>query len=130
MKCLVLLIVVHLFFASAAFSQIPVIDVGNLTQTALIAERTLNEFNTLVAQYQTIVRMAQSLGSLDRYRIPPIGITAHDVSRWSYGAPWLQGLNSGDADGRRYTGVTRTLEPPGTLLADLPAPARQAIERA
>src|ERR1043166_712095 len=69
-----------------AHAQLVVVDPGNLTQTVLIAERTLREYETLVAQYETIVRMSQSLGSLDRYRIPTIGITGHDPSRWQYGA--------------------------------------------
>ena len=64
-----------------ARAQLVVVDPGNLTQTVLIAERTLREYETLVAQYETIVRMSQSLGSLDRYRIPTIGITGHDPSR-------------------------------------------------
>src|SRR5438874_7955134 len=56
-----------------ARAQIVVVDPGNLTQTILIAERTLREYETLVAQYETIVRMSQSLGSLDRYRIQRSG---------------------------------------------------------
>src|SRR5215510_2965476 len=85
-----------------AHAQIVVVDPGNLTQTILIAERTLREYETLVAQYETIVRMSQSLGSLDRYRIPTIGITGHDPARWQFGAPWLQGMTSGDARGTLY----------------------------
>src|SRR5436189_5591982 len=88
--------------AAPAFAQIVVVDPANLYQAILIAERTLSEYNTLVQQYETIARMAKSLGSLDRYRTPSIAITGHDPSRWSYGAPWLRGLNSGDARGTLY----------------------------
>ena len=111
-------------------AQFVVIDPGNLIQAILIAERTLQEYNTLLEQYQTIVRMAQGLGSLDRYRIPTIGITGHDPGRWLYGAPWLQGLNSGDARGTLYEQTARRLERPGTLLDQLPAAARKTIEDA
>ena len=48
--------------------------------------------------------MAQRLGNLDNYRIPAIGITGHDPSRWEYGRPWIQALNTGDPRGH---GVAR-----------------------
>src|SRR5229473_1306252 len=122
--------VVALLVAVPARAQFVVIDPGNLVQAILIAERTLQEYDALVTQYQTILRMAQGLGSMDRYRIPTIGITGHDPGRWTYGAPWLQGLTSGDARGTLYMQNTRALERPGTLLAALPPAARKAIENA
>jgi hypothetical protein len=119
-----------LSLAAPAGAQFVVIDPANLAQAILIADRTLNEYNTLLRQYETILRMAQSLGSLDRYRTPPIAITGHDPSRWPYAAPWLQGLNSGDARGTLYEQTARRLERPGALLNPLPADARKAIENA
>jgi hypothetical protein len=113
-----------------AHAQIVVHDPGNLTQAILIAERTLREYDTLWAQYQTILRMSQKLGNMDRFRTPPIVFTRHDPSRWAYGAPWLQGLNSGDNRGALYRQVTRPLDRPGAVLDQLPAPARKAIEGA
>src|SRR5579863_3541814 len=80
-------------------AQVVVIDPVDVVQAITIAERTLQEYTTLVQQYQTIVRMAQGLGAMGQYHIPVIGITSHDVSRWPYGAPWLQGLNTGDPQG-------------------------------
>jgi hypothetical protein len=125
-----LLTVLVVVGAAPARAQLVVIDPGNLAQAILIAERTLSEYNTLLAQYETIVRMAQSLGAMDRYRTPPIALTAHDVARWPYGAAWLQGLNSGDARGLLYRQATRPLDQPGTLLQQLPASARRAVENA
>lgn len=116
--------------ATSARAQFVVIDPDNLAQAILIAERTLREYNTLAQQYQTITRMSQGLGSLGQYRIPTIGITTHDVARWPYGAPWLQGLNSGDAGGELYRQTARPLDRPGSLLASLPMSARQAVEDA
>ena len=113
-----------------ARAQLVVVDPGNLVQTILIAERTLREYETLIAQYETIVRMSQGLGTLDRYRISTIGITGHDPARWPYGAPWLQGMNSGDARGTLYFQTARPLERPGALLAQLPPAARKAVENA
>ena len=113
-----------------ARAQLVVVDPGNLAQTIMIAERTLREYETLLTQYQTIVRMSQGLGPLDRYRIPTIGITGHDPARWPYGAPWLQGMNSGDARGTLYFQTVRPLERPGALLAQLPPAARKAVENA
>src|SRR5712691_12942142 len=99
MKRLIFVVVLVAALVAPVGAQLVVVDPGNLTQTVMIAERTLREYETLIAQYETIVRMSQSLGSLDRYRIPTIGITGHDPSRWQYGAPWLQGMNTGDARG-------------------------------
>src|ERR1700694_4886927 len=72
---LVLFTVTALLMAVPARAQFVVIDPGNLVQAILIADRTLQEYHTPLQQYQTIVRMAQGLGSLDQYRIPTIGIT-------------------------------------------------------
>src|SRR4051794_1329421 len=85
--------------ARPAHAQLVVVDPGNLEQTTLIAERTLQAYRTLVSQYETLVRMARGLGNMDRYRVPPAATPRHDPSRWTYGAPWLQGLNSGDLRG-------------------------------
>jgi hypothetical protein len=126
-------IVVAVFIAALAVparAQLVVTDPGNLTQTVLIAERTLREYDTLWAQYQTILRISQGLGSMDRYRIPAIGINGHDPSRWPYGSPWLQGLNSGDARGTLYRQTARPLAPPAMLLNQLPPAARRAVENA
>ncbi len=107
-----------------------VLDPTNLVQTILIAERTAREYETLIEQYETIVRMARGLGSLDRYRIPTIRFNGHDTSRWPFAAPWLQGLNSGDPYGGLYERTARVLERPGVLLDALPHAARIAIENA
>jgi len=128
MKSFVLGITLIAIIIAPVRAQIVVTDPGNLAQTVLVAERTFREYQTLVEQYETLLRMSQGLGSMDRYRIPTIGITAHDPARWPYGAPWLQGLNAGDARGELYRQVTRSVEAPGTVLDDLPAGARRAIE--
>jgi conjugal transfer/entry exclusion protein len=128
MKRCILTVALIAAFATSAGAQLVVSDPGNLAQTVLIADRTLREYETLVEQYQAIVRMAQNLGSLDRYRIPTIGITSHDPSRWLYGTPWLQGLNTGDPGGELYRQVARRLERPGTALDALPPDAQRAIQ--
>jgi len=128
MRSLVLVIVLSSIVAAPAAAQIVVTDPGNLSQTVLIAERTLREYQMLWEQYQTLVRMSQGLGPMNQYRIPAIGITGHDPARWPYGAPWLEGLNSGDARGQLYRQVTRTLERPGSELDTLPPDARRALE--
>lgn len=126
--CLLTLLITTL--AMPAQAQLVVNDPGNLAQATLIAERTLREYEALWAQYQTIVRMAQGLGNMDRYRIPPGVITGHDPNRWQYGSPWLQGLNSGDPRGTLYRQTTRPLSAPAALLRGLPPNARKAVENA
>ena len=127
---LVVLALIVSLVSSSARAQMVVIDPGNLVQTIVIAERTLREYETLVQQYQTILRLSQGLGAMGQYKIPVIGITGHDVGRWTYGAPWLQGLNSGDPRGTLYDRTARRLERPGPELARLPAAARTAIQNA
>lgn len=116
--------------AVPARAQVVVTDPGNLAQAVLIAERTLREYETLFAQYQTILRMAQGLADMDRYRIRPSAINRHDPSRWRYGSPWLQGLNTGDFRGVLYRQTARPLTQPAALLDGLPYAARRAVENA
>jgi len=111
MRRLVALTLVATFFAMPARAQLTVVDLGNLAQAILIADRTLQEYNTLLQQYEAILRMSQGLGAMNKYRIPAIGVTGHDVGRWQYGAPWLEGLNSGDAGGTLYEQLARRLVP-------------------
>src|SRR6476646_319165 len=122
--------VLTLLLSAPARGQEVVVDPTNLVETILIAERTAREYATLLEQYETIVRMARGLGSLDRYRIPTIGITGHDVGRWPFAAPWLQGLNTGDPYGGLYEQTARVLARPGVVLANLPQAARRATENA
>ncbi|MBI4486990.1 MAG: hypothetical protein HY655_13360 [Acidobacteria bacterium] len=113
-----------------ARAQIVVHDPGNLQQAILIAERTLREYQALLAQYETIARMSQGLGNMDAYRVPVVPMASHDVGRWEYGRPWLQGLNAGDATGAAYAQTTRRLERPVGALQQLPPAARRAMENA
>jgi hypothetical protein len=116
--------------ASPASAQFVVIDPGNLAQTVLIAERTLREYEALVAQYETMLRMSRGLGDLSGYRIPTVATTRHDAERWEYGGAWLQGLNRGDPDGSAYARSVRRLERPAYSLQQLPGAARRAVEQA
>ena len=90
--------------AVPARAQFVVIDPANLVQTTLIADRVQQHYAELRAQYLTVLRMAQrprKSGSVpDSRRLP---MTSHDPARWEFGRPWIQALNSGDADGRRVS---------------------------
>jgi hypothetical protein len=116
--------------AVPARGQLVVHDPGNLGQAILIAERTLREYQELLAQYETIVRMSRGLGSMDGYRVPSVPMPSHDVGRWEYGRPWLQGLNTGDATGAAYGQTTRRVERPLGALQQLQPAARRAVENA
>jgi conjugal transfer/entry exclusion protein len=115
-RWVILLLFVNLSVAPLG-AQLVVIDPANLAQTILIAERTYDQYDQLRREFEIIQRMAQKLGTLDRYRIPAIGITGHDPSRWAYGRPWIQALNSGDARGTAYFQSVLPLERP--LASDL-----------
>src|SRR5262249_4419947 len=110
-------------------AQIVVIDPANLTQTILIQERTYQQLDQLRREFEVIQRMAQKLGSLDRYRIPPIFVTSHDPSLWDYGRPWIQALNTGDARGPAYYETALPLlRPRQDDLSRLPAAARRMFQ--
>jgi hypothetical protein len=115
--------------AAPAHAQFVVIDPANLVQTTLIAYRMQQHYAELRAQFLTILRMGQGLGSMDRYRIPTIPITAHDPNRWDFGRSWIQGLNTGDPTGAAYLATTLPLLRPSTLPPRLTTAARQALER-
>src|SRR5438067_663265 len=110
-------------------AQLVVVDPANLTQAILIAERSWQQYDQLRRELEVIQRMAQKLGDLDRYRIPPIALTGHDPARWEYGRPWIQALNSGDARGTAYDQTAVPLQRPQTVdLSRLSVAARRAFE--
>ena len=115
--------------ASTARAQLVVIDPANLYQTILIAERTWDHYQELRRQYETIQKMSRGLGNMQGYRVPTIPITTHDPSRWEYGRPWIQALNSGDATGAAYLSTALPLLRPTTTPAHLTAAARRTLER-
>ncbi len=112
-----------------ARAQFVVIDPANLVQTTLIAYRLQQHYAELRAQYLLVLRMAQGLGPLDRYRIPAIPITAHDPSRWDFGRRWIQALNDGDATGSAYLSAALPLLRPTITPATLTPAARATLER-
>lgn len=125
----VLLALVVSLGAVPANAQLAVIDAANLAQAVLIAQRAQRHYEELNAQYRTILRMSQGLGNMDGYRIPTIAATRHDAALWSYGRPWLQGLNNGDPTGVGYWATTLPLERPSALPSHLGAAARRTLER-
>jgi conjugal transfer/entry exclusion protein len=130
MTRLILATTLVLLVTAPARAQFVVHDPGNLQQAILIAQRTLREYQELVAQYHTIVRMSHGLGTMDGYRMPTIPTASHDIGRWGYARPWLQSLNTGDPTGAAYSQTIRTLERPLGELAQLPPVARRAVENA
>lgn len=124
----VVITLILLLGASSAHAQIAVIDPANLAQTILIVQRTQRHLEEVRAQYLTILRMAEGLGRMDRYRTPPFASSQHDVSRWTFGRPWIAALNAGDPTGAAYLETAMPLErpdAPGWLTAS----ARHTFER-
>ena len=122
-------VIAVVLLATPAGAQLVVIDPPNLVQTTLIALRMQQHFAELRAQYLTVLRMARGLGSMDRYRIPAISMTRHDPSRWEYGRPWIQALNSGDATGAAYLSTALPVLRPSVMPRGFTPGARQALER-
>lgn len=128
-RLIVLVIVSVLCAPHRAAAQLVVIDPANLVQTVLIAQRTAAQYEELRRQYQTIMRMGAGLGSLEGYRVPAISFGKHDVDRWEFGKPWLQGLNAGDPAGQAFWATALPLARPNAALQGLPADVRRTIER-
>lgn len=122
-------VLVLMLIAPPAHAQFAVIDTANLAQAVLIAQRAQRHYEELQAQYRTILRMAEGLGSMERYRIPAIATTRHDSGRWLYGQRWLDGLNSGDATGAAYWATAVPLERPPAAISRLTSEARRLLER-
>jgi hypothetical protein len=129
-RCAFVAIVICLT-ADVVDAQLVVNDAANIVQAAELVRRTIQEYGKVVEQYQVIVQMAEGLQNLGRYRTVPIPFSAHDPSRWPYGAPWLTALNNGDPRGDLYAQIARTMQRPSPVtLARLPPEARRAIEDA
>src|SRR5207247_10993367 len=95
----------------------------------LIPEPTWQPYDDRRREFDVMQRMAQKLRDLDPYRVPAISITGHDPSRWTYGAPWIQALNSGDPRGTAYGQTAVPLERPRAAdLSRLSPAARRAFE--
>lgn len=130
LRNLVRALVLTVACGTPASAQWVVIDPANLEQTIRIAERTLQHYDQLRRQYETISLMARRLGSMDGYRIPAVPITGHDPGRWTYGRPWIEALNGGDPAGAAYLRSVVPLQVPGVMPPRLTTNARLALERA
>ena len=111
-------------------AQLVVIDPANLAQAVLIAQRTQQTYEQLQNEYLLILRMAQSLGNLNGYRIPPIAITRHDAVAMGVWPPldrraecWRSAGNGLPRDRRSVTASWHR------RLAQLGTEARRLFER-
>lgn len=127
---LVLFALVALLGASPrAQAQFLVLDAANLREVIAIAQQTYESYLELQHQRQTLERMALGLTSLGAYRLPTLPIPRHDPGRWTYGAGWIQALNSGDPAGLAYRAAAIPLPQMEAVLAQLPLAARRTLER-
>jgi len=115
--------------ATSAHAQFAVIDPANLAQAVLIAERTSQQYDELRRQFETIRKMAQGLGTTERYQTPPLGLAEHDPSKWQYGGPWLAALNAGDPSGEAYQATVLRLQRDGDAPSGLSEDARRSFDR-
>ena len=104
MRTVIFLALAVVSLAAPARAQFVVSDPENLAQAVLIADRTLQEYNTLMEQYRTIVRMSQGLGALDRYRMPAIGFNGPDTTNRPTA---LRGSKASTSAIRTGTSITR-----------------------
>ena len=91
--------------ATPAHAQFVVIDPANLVQTTLIADRVQQHYTELRAQYLTVLRMAQRLGSLDRL---PDSADCPDLAR---------SVAGGTSDDRGFRRSTAAMRPAAAYLS-------------
>jgi hypothetical protein len=112
-------------------AQIPVTDVLSLVQLVQLAVKVRETIQLMREEYETMQRIGRGYGgSFGAYRIPTLPQLNHDIGRYPFGAPLLEGLNSGDPRGDRYNSVVRTVLRPGGLFDQLPSDARKVMEAA
>jgi hypothetical protein len=125
----VCLIIVTFAPLPARAQGIPVFDVSNLAELYEIVSKVKTTYDLAKEEIATVKRMAQGKGGyLGVYRVPAIPTANHDLSRFLYATPLLEGLNAGDPRGERYTRVMRRVMRPGTLFDSLPMEARRILE--
>jgi hypothetical protein len=130
-KKIIWAVLAGLILPPAAHAQIPVTDVLSIAQLVRMAIQVRQTIELMKEEYQTIQRVARGYGgSFAPYRIPTLPQLNHEVGRYPFGAPLLEGLNSGDPYGDRYKQVVRSVLRPGGLFEQLPPDARKAMEAA
>lgn len=122
-------VLVLLGVAGPAHAQFAVIDPANLAQAIVIAERTWQHHEELRRQFETIRKMAEGLGDMDRFRTPPIFLAQHEPALWPYGGRWLEGLNSGDPLGVAYAAAALPLARIEDASTKVSQAARSTFER-
>lgn len=112
-----------------AAQGIPVVDAQGLAEIIKVV-RAVQATQTLVQEeLSTVQRLSRGYGgNMSVYRIPAIPTANHDVGRYTYAGPLLQGLNTGDPRGDRYNQVVRKVDTPGTLYTNLSPDAQRQME--
>lgn len=114
---------------SASAQGIPVFDIKNLAEIVKIVKQVQATLTLVREEYTTVQRIGRGFGGdLGRYRVPAIPTSDHDVSRWLFAGPLLQGLNTGDPRGELYLQVMRRVDKPGTLFNALDPATRKMLE--
>lgn len=114
-----------------AGAQIPVTDVAALVQLVNMVRNVKETIELMKEEYQTIQRLARGYGgSLLPYRLAALPQLNHNVGKYYFAGPLLEGLNTGDPYGERYAAVVRKVMQPGGLFHALPPEARNVMETA
>lgn len=129
MKALVF-VAVLLGVAAPASAQMAVIDVAAIAKLVAAVDLAMKELETQTALHQKWVQVLTALPGMSRYNLRPMRVGRHDVESYQYGAPLLNGLNSGDARGELLATVTASVPLARVIMQRLPAgsQARRTIE--
>ena len=109
---LLLIVTIVSLIAPPAHAQLAVIDPANLVQTTLIAYRMQQHYAELRGRVPD--RPSNGTGAGQHGPLPD----SHDPhhrrttrAAGTYGRPWIQALNSGDATGAAYLSTTAAAAP-------------------
>lgn len=113
-----------------AHAQLVVTDPGALVKLLIEIEQVGAQYDTLQATYRQWLAIVARLPGIDRYNIPPYVPLRHDIGRYPYAAPMLQGLNSGDPSGALYEKVVSAIPLAQQTIDRLPvgSQARTVLE--
>lgn len=123
-------LLVLLLAATPARAQgIPVFDISNLGQLIKLVTEIRALYQLAQDEYETVQRIGKGMGgTVAGFRVPPFPTTHHQLDRYLYARPLLEGLNSGDPRGEKYIQVMRQVMRPGGLFERLPPEARRIME--
>lgn len=113
-------------------AQVVVIDPAVLAKTISIIAILYQHYQTVTQTYEKVTEIAAGMPGMDRYNLKPFEVGLHDLSRVTYGTPFLTALDYGDPRGELYEQVIAAIPRARLAVLSLPvgSPERRDMENA